>query len=108
MVKNMFSGLNFIVMYFCKGLYKHDTPFVVGQEGAGEVVCINAEAKCATSIQVSDHVAYMVLGSYAEYSMVPINKIIPILPKLSLDLPVVCTIQELMVHYQNNILLCLR
>ena len=98
-VKNMFSGFNFIYMYFCKGLYKHDTPFVVGQEGARKVVSINAEAKSSTSIQVSDHVAYMVLGSYADYSMVPINKIIPIPPKLGLDLPIACIIQELMVHY---------
>ena len=42
-VKNTFPGLNFIDTYFCRGLYKHDMPFVTGQEGAGEVVSINAD-----------------------------------------------------------------
>ena len=94
MVKNTFSGLNFIHMYLCNGLYKHGTPFVTDQEGAGEVVIINAEVKSSTS-----HVAYMVLGSYTEYSMVPINNIIPIPPKLDLDLAMACIIQGLMVQY---------
>src|ERR1700756_1077762 len=39
-VKIVASGVNFIDVYYREGRYKAALPFVVGQEGAGDVVAI--------------------------------------------------------------------
>jgi NADPH2:quinone reductase len=62
-------GVNFIDVYFRKGLYKADVPIVLGNEGAGTVEAIGPEV---TEVAVGDRVAWaMHRGSYAEYSVVP-------------------------------------
>ena len=47
LVANKYSGINFIDTYHRSGLYARDLPFVVGQEGAGEVLSISAVAAVA-------------------------------------------------------------
>jgi NADPH:quinone reductase len=43
LVKVEASGINFIDIYFCTGLYKADLPFIPGMEAAGVVEAIGPE-----------------------------------------------------------------
>src|SRR5579872_3101925 len=62
-------GVNFIDIYFRKGLYKAETPIVLGNEGSGTVEAVGPEV---TEVQVGDRVAWaMHRGSYGEYASVP-------------------------------------
>lgn len=62
-VKQRAIGLNYIDTYFRSGLYPTPTPFVIGNEGAGEVTAVGPDV---TDIKVGDRVAYVTaLGAYA-------------------------------------------
>ena len=49
------SGVNFIDVYQRMGLYPKETPFTLGQEGAGEV---DAVGEGVEEVSVGDHVAF--------------------------------------------------
>ena len=69
------SGVNFIDVYKRTGLYPVETPFTLGEEGAGEV---DAVGEGVDDLLVGDYVAFAsVLGSYAEYVVVPTEKLVP-------------------------------
>ena len=69
------SGVNFIDVYQRTGLYPRETPFTLGQEGAGEVTEVGEGVE---DLSVGDHVAYAsVLGSYAEEANVPTAQLVP-------------------------------
>jgi len=73
-VKLAASGVNFIDCYFREGRYKAPSPFVPGQEGAGEVTATGADVKL---VKVGDRVAWSgLLGSYAEYEAVPADRLV--------------------------------
>lgn len=98
LVKNEFSGINFIDTYHRNGLYARDLPFVGGQEGGGVVAAVTPEA-AAQGVQVGDRVAYSVFGSYAEYTAVPAAKLLPVPDNLGLDVATSCVVQGLTAHY---------
>jgi NADPH2:quinone reductase len=114
LIKNEFIGLNFIDTYHRSGLYPRDTPFVLGQEGGGVVAAISQEEErsCSTtttsssasslSIQVGDRVVYGSFGSYAEYTSVPIDKLVPIPDRLDTSIAVACMTQGLTAHYLSS------
>jgi NADPH2:quinone reductase len=69
------AGVNFIDVYFRTGLYPKDPPFTLGQEGAGEV---DAVGEGVEDLSVGDYVAFAgVVGTYAEYVVVPADKLVP-------------------------------
>src|SRR3712207_2265063 len=69
------SGVNFIDVYQRTGLYPNETPFTLGEEGAGEV---DAVGEGVEDLSVGDHVAFAgVMGSYAEYAVVPAASLVP-------------------------------
>jgi NADPH2:quinone reductase len=69
------SGVNFIDVYQRTGLYQKDTPFTLGQEGAGEV---DAVGEGVEDLSVGDYVAFAnVMGAYAEYVVAPADKLVP-------------------------------
>jgi NADPH2:quinone reductase len=75
-VKLSAAGVNFVDVYFREGRYKAPLPFVLGQEGAGVVTSVGAEAK---PFEVGDRVAWTgLLGSYAEYAAIPVDRLVPI------------------------------
>jgi hypothetical protein len=45
LVKNQYSGINFIDTYHRSGLYKRELPFIGGQEGGGVVAAVTPEAE---------------------------------------------------------------
>jgi NADPH:quinone reductase len=69
------SGVNFIDVYKRTGLYPVETPFTLGEEGAGEV---DAVGEGVEDLSPGDYVAFAsVLGSYAQYVTVPVEKLVP-------------------------------
>eukprot|EP00541_Cyclophora_tenuis_P016959 CAMPEP_0116546788 /NCGR_PEP_ID=MMETSP0397-20121206/3415_1 /TAXON_ID=216820 /ORGANISM="Cyclophora tenuis, Strain ECT3854" /LENGTH=339 /DNA_ID=CAMNT_0004071245 /DNA_START=53 /DNA_END=1073 /DNA_ORIENTATION=- len=94
LVKNKFAGLNFIDTYFRSGLYKKPLPFVSGQEGGGEVVATSSDA-----VKVGDIVAYMAMGSYAEYTLVPVDKLVKVPNGMTLEIAIAAMTQGLTGHY---------
>ena len=57
-------GLNYLDVYFRKGEFPRDTPFIPGHEGAGVV---EAVGEGVTSLEVGQRAAYhLVMGAYAK------------------------------------------
>src|SRR5260370_12399370 len=78
LVKIAAIGVNFIDVYFRESRYPAPLPFIDGQEAAGVVSEIGSEVK---SLKIGDHVAYTgVLGSYAEYAVIPAVRVVRIPP----------------------------
>ena len=67
LVKIAASGVNYIDVYFRKGVYPAPPPIVLGSEGAGIVEAVSPDV---TTVAPGDRVAYaMARGSYAEYAV---------------------------------------
>jgi NADPH:quinone reductase len=91
------AGVNFIDVYFREGRYPAPVPFINGQEGAGIVVAIGADAG---QIKVGDRVAYTaVLGSYAEYAAVPADRLVRIPDELDFTQAAAAMLQGMTAHY---------
>ncbi|OIW06208.1 hypothetical protein TanjilG_03833 [Lupinus angustifolius] len=77
-VKNKAIGINFIDVYFRKGVYKAPSlPFTPGMEAVGVVTAVGDGL---TGRKVGDLVAYagQPMGSYAEEQILPANKVVPV------------------------------
>ncbi len=93
-------GVNFIEVYQRTGLYKSPLPFTPGMEGAGVVDKVGPGA--GDTPRVGDPVSYsMVIGAYAEYAIVPANKLI-VLPAEDFRLGAALTLQGLTAHYLTH------
>ncbi len=99
-VKIVASGVNFIDVYYREGRYKAATPFIPGQEAAGEVVAVGSGV---TSVKVGDRVAYtMVLGSYAEYATVAADRLVKIPEGVSYQQAAATMLQGMTAHYLSH------
>ncbi|XP_057950498.1 uncharacterized protein LOC131145438 [Malania oleifera] len=77
-VRNKAIGLNFIDVYFRKGVYKAATmPFTPGMEAVGVVTAVGPGL---TGRNVGDLVAYAgsPMGAYAEEQILPANRVVPV------------------------------
>ncbi|KAF8048476.1 hypothetical protein N665_2496s0001 [Sinapis alba] len=77
-VKNKAIGLNFIDVYYRKGVYKPASmPFTPGMEAVGEVVAVGSGL---TGRKIGDLVAYAgsPMGAYAEEQILPADKVVPV------------------------------
>jgi NADPH2:quinone reductase len=67
-------GVNFMDVYFRKGLYKSTLPFTPGSEGAGTVVAVGADV---LDVRVGDRVASQsFLGAYAELAKARADRLV--------------------------------
>jgi NADPH2:quinone reductase len=74
LVRHEHIGVNFIDIYQRRGFYPMPLPFTPGNEGAGVVAMVAADAQ---DLQRGDRVGYaMVPGAYAEYARVPTSKLV--------------------------------
>lgn len=96
LIKNKFSGINFIDTYHRQGLYPRAVPFVCGQEGGGIIVDIEKDTH---DFSIGDTVVYSCFETYAEYTLVPIEKLIKVPNGLSLETALACMVQGLTAHY---------
>ncbi len=91
------TGVNFIDVYQRKGLYKPPLPFTLGQEAAGVVDAIGAGV---SEVKIGDRVAYTsVLGSYAEYAVVPAWRLVPVPNGVSSPQAAAVLLQGMTAHY---------
>ncbi|CAM0871295.1 unnamed protein product [Alopecurus aequalis] len=76
-VKNTAIGVNFIDVYFRKGVYAAPLPFTPGMEAVGVVTAVGPGL---TGRKVGDVVAYAgkPMGSYAEEQILPANVAVPV------------------------------
>jgi NADPH:quinone reductase len=106
------AGVNFIDIYNREGRYKAPLPLVLGQEAAGVVIALGTsvranESKAAPehpdAPAVGDRVAYTsVLGSYAEYAAVPIDRLVKIPEGVSDREAAAVMLQGLTAHYLSH------
>jgi NADPH2:quinone reductase len=97
LVKIHASGINFIDIYYREGRYKTELPFIDGQEGAGIVEAVGGGV---TDFKPGDPVAWChIMGSYAEYSVVPAAMLIHVPPHLDLKLAAAVILQGMTAHY---------
>ncbi len=104
------AGVNFIDVYNREGRYKAPLPLIIGQEGAGTVVAVGPDAgsdretkKDAVRFSVGDPVAYAgVIGSYAEYALVPADRLIKIPAGVSERDAAAVVLQGMTAHYLTH------
>jgi NADPH2:quinone reductase len=93
-------GLNFIDIYQRTGLYPLPTPFTLGMEGAGVV---DAVGEGVREVKQGDRVAYaMILGSYAEYAIVPAGKLAPLPANIDAQSGAALMLQGMTAHYLTH------
>ncbi|PRQ59777.1 putative 2-haloacrylate reductase [Rosa chinensis] len=81
-VKNKAIGINFIDVYFRKGVYKTSSiPYIPGVEACGVVTAVGPGV---IGRQVGDVVAFAggAMGSYVEELILPANKLVPVPPSI--------------------------
>jgi NADPH2:quinone reductase len=91
------TGINFIDVYHRTGRYPNQLPLVIGSEGAGTV---SAVGEGVTEVAVGDRVCWvLVLGSYAEQAVVPVDKLVPIPDGMDTEVAAAALLQGLTAHY---------
>jgi NADPH2:quinone reductase len=91
------TGVNFIEIYFRKGVYKAALPMTPGSEAAGTVEKLGPGV---TGFAAGDAVASVsVLGSYAEYALVPAMQLVKTPESLSPEHAAAAMLQGMTAHY---------
>jgi len=84
-IKQHAIGVNYIDTYFRMGMYPAPggLPFVVGSEGAGEVIAVGSGV---TDLKVGDRVAAVVaMGGYAEERIIPADRAVKMPDNISYE-----------------------
>ncbi|HXN44069.1 MAG TPA: quinone oxidoreductase [Xanthobacteraceae bacterium] len=82
-VRTHACGLNYIDTYFRSGLYPPPSvPFVLGNEGAGEVIAVGPGVK---DFKVGDRVAWVAIGSYAAERLLPADRAVKLPGNISYE-----------------------
>ena len=90
-------GVNFIDIYHRSGAYKGNLPLTLGQEAAGIVEAVGTGVK---GVKPGDRVVYAsVQGSYADFAVVPAERLVSIPPALETDQACAAYLQGLTAHY---------
>src|ERR1035438_10087711 len=91
------TGVNFIEIYFRKGVYKSSLPLVPGSEAAGTVEELGPGV---TGFEAGDAVASVsVLGSYAEYALVSAASLVKVPAGLTMEQAAAAMLQGMTAHY---------
>ena len=91
------AGLNYIDVYFRKGIYKAALPLTLGLEGAGTVTAIGSGVE---DVRVGDNVAYTsVPGAYAELAVVPAARLVVLPAGISPKQGAAAMLQGMTAHY---------
>lgn len=97
LVKIEAAGLNYIDVYHRTGLYKVPMPLTPGQEAAGVVAALGGGV---TTPSIGDRVAYTnILGAYAEYAVVPADRVVVLPDGVSTRQGAALMLQGLTAHY---------
>ena len=97
LVKLAAAGLNFIDVYQRTGLYPNPLPYTLGLEGSGTVEAVGA---AVTGFSPGEPVAYTgVPGSYAEYALVPADRLVRMPDGLDIKCGAAAMLQGMTAHY---------
>jgi NADPH:quinone reductase len=101
LVRIAVSGVNFIDVQYRAGKYKPPTmPFVDGMEASGTVAEVGTGV---TGLTAGDRVAYtMVLGTYAEYAVVPAARLVPLPAHVDFGAGAAVMLQGTTAHYLTH------
>ncbi|HEY1767749.1 MAG TPA: quinone oxidoreductase [Terracidiphilus sp.] len=90
-------GVNFVEVYFRKGVYKAALPLTPGSEAAGTVEELGPGV---TGFSAGETVASTsVLGSYAEYALVPAAQLVKVPAALAPEQAAAAMLQGMTAHY---------
>jgi NADPH2:quinone reductase len=93
-------GLNFIDIYQRSGLLKPPLPFTPGQEAAGTVDTLG---QGVSEFAMGDRVVYSsVVGAYAEYVIVPADRLVPIPDEVDTRTAAAVLLQGMTAHYLTH------
>lgn len=97
-IRHHFAGLNFIDVYHRTGLYPQPSlPFVLGAEGAGEVIETGADVDW---LKPGDRVAYAsVIGAYAEERLIPAERLVKLPDGIETKMAAAMMLQGMTVQY---------
>jgi NADPH2:quinone reductase len=91
------AGMNFIDVYFRKGLYKTALPFTPGSEGGGTVVALG---EGVTAPRIGDRVASTSFaGSYAELALARADRLVALPEGVSTRQGAAAMLQGMTAHY---------
>ena len=92
------AGVNFIDTYFRAGAYKAPTmPFVLGAEGAGEVIAVGSGV---SNVKEGDRVALVgTLGCYAEMRLAPAARVVKLPDAVSYETAAAMMLKGLTAQY---------
>jgi len=91
------AGLNYIDVYHRTGLYKQPFPLTLGREAGGTVEAVGPGV---TTVRAGDRVASeSVVGAYAEYALVPAERLVPLPGRVTTKLGAAVMLQGLTAHY---------
>lgn len=100
LVKLAASGVNYVDIYFRKGVYPVPPPIILGSEGAGTVESVAPDVK---NVAPGDRVAYaMARGSYAEYQAVPAWQLVKIPASVDFETAAAALLQGMTAHYLTH------
>ncbi|MBR74716.1 MAG: NADPH:quinone reductase [Dehalococcoidaceae bacterium] len=100
LVKIHYAGVNFIDIYQRMGKYPGPMPQTIGSEASGIVEKVG---KNVTRFSPGDRVVYaMVFGAYAEYAVIPEEKLIVLPENISFELGAAIMLQGLTVEYLTS------
>jgi len=101
LVRIVASGVNFLDVYLREGTYyKVELPLTLGNEAAGTV---EAVGRGVTEVAAGDRVAYaMVRGSYAEYAVVPADRLVKIPDRVGFVEAAAIMLQGMTAHYLTH------
>jgi NADPH2:quinone reductase len=94
------TGVNFIEIYFREGRYKAPLPLIPGSEASGTVKELGPGVE---GFAIGDPVASTaVLGSYAEYALVPAAQLVHVPAGVALDQAAAVILQGMTAHYLSH------
>lgn len=102
LVKVAGAGVNFLDIYQRQGggIYGLNLPYTPGVEGAGVVEKLGSKV---TFLKIGDRVAWaMALGSYAEYAVLPSEKLAIVPDGINLEIAAAAALQGTTAHYLVN------
>jgi NADPH:quinone reductase len=93
-------GLNFIDVYFRKGLYKAALPFTPGMEAAG---IVDSVGDGVDAVKPGDRVAYAgIMGAYAEYAAVNSEQLVQLPENVDFQTGTAAMLQGITAHYLTH------
>ncbi len=90
-------GVNYVETYFRRGIYKATLPLIPGSEAAGTVEKLGPGVQ---GLEEGDAVVSVnVMGSYAEYALVPATQLVKVPAELTPEKAAAAMLQGMTAHY---------